>query len=99
MVEGESLSREILISILISTEMTTTQNTRTHLKILHLARSQPLTTKLTTASRSVYPLPHPADARELEPGGLSRRHCRFWVLNKDPKTEQVPLLAQAPWLM
>jgi hypothetical protein len=27
------------------------------------------------------------------------RHRRFWVLNKDPKTEQVSLQAPAPSLM
>jgi hypothetical protein len=27
------------------------------------------------------------------------RHRRFWVLNMDPKTEQTPLQAPAPWLM
>jgi hypothetical protein len=37
--------------------------------------------------------------RYREPSGRPPRHRRIWILNINPKTEQVSLQAQAPWLM
>jgi hypothetical protein len=86
MVEGEGLSSTILIFLLTSTGMTTTQNTRTHLKIVHLDRSQPLTTKLTTklttAPRSV---PVSAAISRGRPE-LERGACRSGIADSGSST-------------